>query len=136
MIDEQNAIYDSVSGLVFMGTPHAGSRVDELNRIKMLKLLGKAISISYPDKLVKTLSAQSDGLVDLSEDFEKTTIFIKHEIEICTYYETKTTCFLGSEEVSTLCFMAYHLLESLTLGPRLYPLLRHGCIMKMSEKRA
>lgn len=100
MIDEQNAIYDSVCGLVFMGTPHAGSHVEELNRIKTLKLLAKAISVNYPDKLVKTLSAQSDGLLDLSEDFEKTTIFIKHEIEICTYYETKTTPLLGSQEVS------------------------------------
>jgi hypothetical protein len=106
MIDEQNAIYDSVAGLVFMGTPHAGCHVEELTRIKTLKLLAKAISISYPDKLVKTLSAQSDGLLDLSEDFEKTTIFIKHEIEICTYYETKTTFLLGSEEVGLSSFLS------------------------------
>jgi triacylglycerol esterase/lipase EstA (alpha/beta hydrolase family) len=101
MIDEQNAIYDSVSGLVFMGTPHAGSHVADKNRIKTLKLLAKAISMKYPEKLASTLSAHSGGLLNRSNDFEKTTIFTKHEIEICTYYEIKTLSFLGSEEVRT-----------------------------------
>lgn len=106
-----------------------------MTRIRTLKLLAKAISISYPAKLVKTLSAHSDGLLDLSEDFEKTVIFIKHEIKICTYYETKTTFLLGPEEVRTPSVYVNQL-KLLTPCFRLSPSQRPGCTTRTSGRRA
>jgi hypothetical protein len=80
-----------------MGTPHAGSHVADAARIKTLKAIAAATFKKPPEKLVKALSAHSTELQDLSDNFERTTIFTQHLIEICTYYETKTTKFAGEE---------------------------------------
>jgi hypothetical protein len=85
-----------------MGTPHFGSNVAEKTRIQVLKAIGKATFMNAPEKLLKALSARSNELQDTSTNFEKTTIFTRHEIEMCTYYETKTTRFAGKEEVQVI----------------------------------
>jgi len=82
-----------------MGTPHAGSHVADLNRVRVLKAIAGATFKKPPEKLINALSAYSGELQDLSASFERTTIFTQHLIEICTYYETKTTRFTGKEEV-------------------------------------
>lgn len=96
-IREQNAVYDSVSGVVFIGTPHAGSHVADAARIKALKAIAAATFKKTPEKLMTALSAHSTELQDLSDSFERTTIFTQHVIEICTYFESKTTKFAGQE---------------------------------------
>jgi hypothetical protein len=96
-------MYDSIVGLVFMGTPHAGSAVAAKKRVRLLQALAKASFKAAPERLVRALEANSDELLELSDNFEKTTIFTKGEIEICSYYETMSTKFLG-EEVSCLCY--------------------------------
>lgn len=96
-IKDQNAIYDSIAGLVFMGTPHAGSHTTEKKRVRLLTGLARTTFKKPPEKLVKALAAHSDELLDLSDDFERTTIFTKQKIEMWTYYETITTRFLGEE---------------------------------------
>jgi hypothetical protein len=56
---------------------------------------------------MKALSAHSGELSDLTDRFEKSTIFVKHEIEICSYYELVTTAGVGqrvSNPHSTICF--------------------------------
>jgi triacylglycerol esterase/lipase EstA (alpha/beta hydrolase family) len=96
-IKEQNAIYDSIAGLIFMGTPHAGSHVADALRAKVLKAIAGATFKKAPENLIKALSAHSNDLQDLSTSFERTTLFTQHLIEICTYYETKTTKYAGEE---------------------------------------
>jgi tRNA G26 N,N-dimethylase Trm1 len=98
-VKEQKAIHDSIAGIVFMGTPHFGSHLADKTRIQVLKAIGKATFMNAPEKLLKALSAHSNELQDLSTSFEKTTIFTRQEIEMCTYYETKTTKFAGKEEI-------------------------------------
>ncbi|KAK1753330.1 SERAC1 [Echria macrotheca] len=98
-IREQNAIYDAVSGIVFMGTPHAGSHVADAARTKLLKAIARATFKKPPERIVNALSAHSQELQDLSNSFENTTIFTKHVIEICTYYESMTQKFAGEEVV-------------------------------------
>lgn len=80
-----------------MGTPHAGSHVTDAARVKMLKALARATFKKAPENLIRALSAHSNELQDLSASFERTTIFTQHMIEICTYFETKTTKFVGEE---------------------------------------
>ena len=96
-IKEQNAVYDSISGLVFMGTPHAGSHVADAARTKVLKAIARATFKKPPEKLVTALSAHSSELYDLSQSFENTTTLTQGIIEICTYFETKTQKFAGGE---------------------------------------
>ncbi|CCF35507.1 SERAC1 [Colletotrichum higginsianum] len=104
-IDEQNAIYDSIAGLVFMGTPHAGSHVTDAARVKMLKALARATFKKAPENLIRALSAHSNELQDLSASFERTTIFTQHMIEICTYFETKTTKFVVPRAMTSLHYL-------------------------------
>lgn len=82
--------------------PHAGSHVADAARVKALKAIARATFKKAPEKLTKALSAHSAELQDLSDSFERTTIFTQHVIEICTYFETKTTMFAG-EEVCPRC---------------------------------
>ena len=93
-----------------MGTPHAGSHVADAGRIKVLKAIAGATFMKAPENLTKALSAHSNELQDLSKSFERTTIFTQHLIEICTYYETKTTKFTG-EEVVPRAMAALHYLN-------------------------
>jgi len=102
-IRRQNAIYDSMAGIVFMGTPQAGSDVVKKDRVKMLERVAAFTFKKPPKKIIKALAAHSDEVEELSDNFQKTTIFTKHDIEICSYYETVTTKFLG-EEVSLVAF--------------------------------
>jgi hypothetical protein len=65
--------------------------------VKTLQLLAKASFKNPPDKLVKALEANSDELLELSDNFAKTALFTRNSIRICTYYETRTTPLLGEE---------------------------------------
>jgi len=82
-----------------MGTPHLGSHVTDKTRVQILKAIGGVTFKNAPENLLKALAAHSNELQDLSTSFEKTTLFTQHTIEICTYFETKTTKFAGKEEV-------------------------------------
>ncbi|CAM1508100.1 Fc.00g049480.m01.CDS01 [Cosmosporella sp. VM-42] len=110
-IKEQNAIYDSIAGIVFMGTPHAGSSVADAVRVKVLKSIAGATFKKAPENLIKALSAHSNELQDLCTSFERTTLFTQHVIEICTYYETKSTRFAGEEVVPRSMALLHYLNE-------------------------
>ena len=107
-IRNQNTLYDSLAGIIFMGTPHAGSRVTDAARTNVLQAIAKATFKTAPPKLVSALSAHSSELLELSNTFERTTIFTQHAMEICTYYETKTQKFVG-EEVCPRRFLIFTL---------------------------
>lgn len=102
-VKAQNAVYESVAGLIFLGTPQAGSGIVKKDRVKILENLARITFKKAPKKIVSALAAHCDELERLSSDFQKTTIFTKHEIEMCSYYETITTKFLG-EAVGVLAF--------------------------------
>lgn len=131
-IKEQNAIYDSVAGIVFMGTPHAGSHVADAVRIKLLKAIARATFKKPPEKLITALSAHSPELQDLSDSFENTTIFTQHVIEICTYYETMTQKFAG-EEVRCLLFVLFAVLQGLHVCLCSIRNLRVGSLFNLSD---
>ncbi|KAK4095782.1 hypothetical protein N658DRAFT_490443, partial [Parathielavia hyrcaniae] len=67
---------------------------------RILKAIAAATFKKAPEKLMKALSAHSTELQDLSDGFERTTLFTQHLIEICTYFETKTTKFAGEEPIA------------------------------------
>ena len=101
-IKDQNTVYDSLAGLIFLGTPQAGSDIVKKDRIKVLEQLARVTFKKPPKKLINALVAHCDEIERLSNDFQRITIFTRHEIEICSYYETVTTRFLG-EAVSSIC---------------------------------
>ena len=82
---------------MFFGTPHAGSGVAKKLRIQLLTQFAKLSFKKVPKKIIKALEVNSDELLELSDNFEKSTLFTQHEVAICTYYETRTTPFLGEE---------------------------------------
>jgi hypothetical protein len=94
---EQNAVFDSIAGLIFMGTPQAGSGVETLVRVRILENIARVTFKKPPGRLTQALAAHSDEVLELSENFQKTTMFTRHEIEICSFYETKTTKSIGQE---------------------------------------
>ena len=96
-VQAKSRIYDSIIGLIFLGTPHAGSNVTDKTRVKLLQAVARATFKEAPPKIVKALEANSDELLELSDTFEKTTIFTQHNINMCTYYETRSTSFIGEE---------------------------------------
>lgn len=117
-IRQQNAIYDSVAGIIFMGTPHAGSRVADAVRTKLLKAIARATFQKPPEKLISALSAHSSELQELSDSFENITIFTQHVIEICTYYETKTQKYAGEVVVPRDSAVLHYLNEHKEPIPR------------------
>ncbi|KAH7171267.1 SERAC1 [Dactylonectria macrodidyma] len=117
-VKEQNAIYDSIAGIVFMGTPHAGSHVADANRVKVLKAIARATFKKVPKNLVTALSAHSRELQNLSTSFERTTLFTEHVIEICTYFEMQSTRFAGAEVVPEAMARLHYLNERLEGIPK------------------
>ncbi|RDW68235.1 hypothetical protein BP5796_08892 [Coleophoma crateriformis] len=89
-------LYESISGLVFFGTPHLGSRIDEKNRVQVLKgLIGSFATI--PKNLTKALESESVELGDLSKFFEKTKLYTDGKISIRSFFETTTRALYGAE---------------------------------------
>ena len=101
-VDDAHLIYNSAKGLVFLGTPHAGSAVDKQKRIWMLKKIAKAVFTEVPPKLESALALHSDELADLADDFRKITLWSERKLTIYTYFETRTTAAIG-ELVSSQC---------------------------------
>ncbi|RDW65049.1 hypothetical protein BP6252_10700 [Coleophoma cylindrospora] len=88
-------LYESISGLIFFGTPHLGSRIDEKNRVQVLKgLIGSFATI--PKNLTKALVSESVELGDLSKFFEKTKLYTDGKISIRSFFETITRAVYGT----------------------------------------
>jgi len=81
---------------MFLGTPNAGSAVDQEKRVWLLKMIAKAAFTQVPPKLESALELHSDELLDLADDFRKSTIYVLKQIEIYTYFETHTTAKLDA----------------------------------------
>jgi protein SERAC1 len=94
-VDDAHLIYNSVKGLIFLGTPHAGSTVDRQKRIRILKMIAKAAFTEVPPKLESALELHSDELADLADDFRKITLWTKRKLIIYTYFETRATAAIG-----------------------------------------
>lgn len=101
-VERQNAIYDSLAGLVFMGTPQLGSGIVNKDRVKLLETLARITFKKPPKKIVNALAAHSGELEKLSDAFRMTTVFTKHDIEIVSAYETIATAFVGERVSMTL----------------------------------
>lgn len=85
-------IRHSVSGVIFMGTPHRGSDMantaDILTKLINVASLGLA-SAAVKTQLVANLKTDCEMLVDLSEGF-------RHEtIQVITFYEMRETSGFG-----------------------------------------
>ena len=80
---------------MFFGTPNAGSAADKAKRVWLLKKIAKAAFTEVPPKLESALELHSDELLDLADDFRKTSLCVNRELTIYTYYETHTTPKLG-----------------------------------------
>jgi len=93
--DDAHLVYNSTRGIVFFGTPHAGSAVNPQKRIWVLKKIAKAAFTQVPPKLESALELHSDALADLADDFRKISLWTKRELIIYSYFETYTTGALG-----------------------------------------
>ena len=93
--DDAHLIYNSAKGLVFLGTPHAGSAVDNQKRIQMLKKIAKAAFTEVPPKLESALALHSDEIANLADDFRKITLWTERKLIIYTYFETRATAAIG-----------------------------------------
>ena len=82
-----NHALDSLAGLVFLGVPHLGSRINEKKRVRILEAL-VTTAMEKPKALTDALKSESKELSDLCENFEKTPIFTESQIVVYSYYET------------------------------------------------
>jgi hypothetical protein len=100
--DDAHLIYEATKGIIFLGTPHAGSAVDQKKRVWILKKIAKAAFTAVPPKLESALEQHSDELRDLADDFRRITLWTERQLIIYTYYETHSTAAVG-ERVRTGC---------------------------------
>jgi protein SERAC1 len=84
--DDAHLIYEATKGLIFLGTPHAGSAVDQQKRIWILKKIAKAAFTQVPPKLESALELHSDELRDLADDFRRITLWTERKLIVYTYY--------------------------------------------------
>jgi hypothetical protein len=84
---------------MLFGVPHAGSSVSEKLRVKMYENLAKLSMKKVPEKLKESSERDSDELVELSRRFENISLFNEGRMKTYSYYEMRTTGFVG-EEVS------------------------------------
>jgi hypothetical protein len=99
--DDAHFIYEATKGLIFLGTPHAGSAVDQKKRVWMLKKIAKAAFTKVPAKLESALELYSDELRDLADDFRRISLWTERKLIIYTYYETHSTAAVG--ELVSFC---------------------------------
>ena len=78
---------DSLAGLVFLGVPHLGSRIEEKKRVQIINGLA-TIWYSNPKALLAALGAESQHLSMLCTNFERTTLFNEGKVQVYSYYET------------------------------------------------
>ena len=59
-------------------------------------MIAKAAFIEVPPKLESELVMHSDELMDLADDFRKSSIYVLKKLEIYTYFETRTMAKIGA----------------------------------------
>ncbi|CAI7624444.1 unnamed protein product [Penicillium manginii] len=107
-LDDAHRIYQATKGLIFFGTPHAGSAAGKKLRVQTLKLIAKVAFTKVPPKLDSALESHSDELLDLADDFRTISLYTKREISIYSYAESRTTPKLGAVVVDEFsAFVGY-----------------------------
>ena len=84
------AIYRGTLGIIFLGTPHRGSKMADYG--KVLSNVAVTFWHTLPSKLVAALRLNSDSLKRLNQDF-------RHQLpkyEIISFYKMETIAFLSS----------------------------------------
>ncbi|KIK63472.1 hypothetical protein GYMLUDRAFT_72124 [Collybiopsis luxurians FD-317 M1] len=82
-----DSIINSVTGIVFLGTPHQGG--NGVDAAKFVANFVRAFNIDVRVDLIKSLDPKSMVLFDLTDDFRQ--LVSSKGIEIATLYETKKT---------------------------------------------
>ncbi|KAJ5219204.1 uncharacterized protein N7498_001303 [Penicillium cinerascens] len=90
-LDNAHRIYRATKGLIFFGTPHAGSAVAKIRRVQILKQIAKVAFTEVPPKLDSALEMHSDELLDLADDFRMMSLYTLRQIAIYSYAESRTT---------------------------------------------
>ncbi|KAH8900374.1 hypothetical protein GQ53DRAFT_835436 [Thozetella sp. PMI_491] len=91
----ERSIGSSVQGLVFFGTPHAGSLLHKDDRIRVLKLIARSATISLPPKLESALSVGADELFDMADDFHRLQSYRAGSWHMNTFFEQRETSGVG-----------------------------------------
>lgn len=86
---------------MFFGTPHLGSGAGDLMRVKLATLVARAVLVKTPRKIDDALKLHSDELLDLSDNFRKTTMWTERRVEVYTFYETRSDPRLGGDVVGS-----------------------------------
>ncbi|PMD54981.1 uncharacterized protein K444DRAFT_696279 [Hyaloscypha bicolor E] len=84
-------LYRYVAGIIFLGTPHRGSRKVEHAAIIVRILSGLGIGTRSP--MLKQLKPNSDALLHISMQFRK--LLRRAPIQICSAFETRRTSSSG-----------------------------------------
>ena len=95
-------IYHSTNSLIFFGTPHLGSGAGDQMRVKLVKTIARAAFVKTPAKVDEALKMHSDELLDLADNFRKTTLWTEKRVEMYTFYETRSDPRLGGEMVGSV----------------------------------
>ncbi|KAJ3918020.1 Alpha/Beta hydrolase protein, partial [Lentinula edodes] len=82
-----NSIINSVSGIVFLGTPHQGG--NGVDTARFVANFVRAFNIDVRVDLIKSLDPRSMVLFDLTDDFRQ--LVSSKGIEIASLFETKKT---------------------------------------------
>ncbi|KAJ3876592.1 Alpha/Beta hydrolase protein [Lentinula edodes] len=82
-----NSIINSVSGIVFLGTPHQGG--NGVDTARFVANFVRAFNIDVRVDLIKSLDPKSMVLFDLTDDFRQ--LVSSKGIEIASLFETKKT---------------------------------------------
>ena len=88
---EFNGLYQSIKGLVFLGTPHRGISPLATTFLGSLQLSGKLSMVSINYQFLKNLKADSDLLHDISSRFA----YCLADVEIISFYEQLATSRIG-----------------------------------------
>jgi hypothetical protein len=80
------ATYDSIFGIVFMGTPHRGSKHAELGSLAAGLLKHTYITGTGNDSFIKALKRESPELEDLNRQFRNS-----FHLKIISVYELEVT---------------------------------------------
>lgn len=89
-IKEFNEIFDAVSGVLFLGTPHQGSQMSWA--AKLLAILTTPFFGSNK-MLLRTLEYHEDGLINLQQQFSR--LLDKTDKQVYAFYESLPTRVFG-----------------------------------------
>lgn len=81
--EDYPVIFESIGGVVFLGTPHRGS--DSQSKASLIASIATAVGFGKKSQILNVLEKDSEPLSDLVHDFTRTAITAN--IDLCCFFE-------------------------------------------------